>query len=143
VFSRAWVEPIAHALVALGTKHAWVVHGSDGLDEITGTGLSYAAEVKNGTVRIFEIDPRELGLICCKAEDLKGGDGSYNAAALLTVLNGIESAYRDVSVLNAAAGIVVAGRAETLGEAIILARTSIDSGEAKARLERLIEVSNS
>ncbi|MFC5068357.1 anthranilate phosphoribosyltransferase [Flaviflagellibacter deserti] len=143
VFSRAWVEPIAHALAALGTEHSWVVHGSDGLDEITGTGLSHAAEIRNGQVTLFDIDPRTFGLTCCTAEDLKGGDGIYNAAALLGVLDGVDNAYRDVTVLNAAAGLVVGGKAENLAEGVVLAQQSIDTGAARARLEKLIEVSNS
>lgn len=143
VFAPTWVEPIANALAALGTEHAWVVHGSDGLDEITGTGKSFAAEVKDGKVRIFDIHPEELGLICCNAEDLKGGDAAANAEALRGVLNGDPSAYRDVAVLNAAAGIVVAGQAKDLAEGVVLAGRSIDTGEAKARLEKLVKVSNS
>jgi anthranilate phosphoribosyltransferase len=143
VFAPTWVEPIAQALATLGTEHAWVVHGSDGLDEITGTGKTFAAEVKNGKVRLFDIHPEELGLICCDAEALKGGDGAVNAAALRGVLEGKSSAYRDVAVLNAAAGLVVAGKADTLAEAVVLAGASIDSGAALGRLEKLIKVSNS
>ncbi len=142
VFAPTWVEPIANALATLGTEHAWVVHGSDGLDEITGTGRTFAAEVKNGTVRVFDIHPEELGLVCCSAEDLKGGDASVNAEALRGVLAGVEGAYRDVSVLNAAAGLVVAGKAETLADGVVLARRSIDSGAARERLEKLVKVSN-
>ncbi len=143
VFAESWVKPIADALAALGTEHAWVVHGSDGLDEITGTGKTFAAEVKDGTVRLFDIHPEELGLICCTAEDLKGGDGAYNAAALREVLAGAQNAYRDVSVLNAAAGLIVAGKARTLDEGVVLAGASIDSGAAMRRLEKLAQVSNS
>lgn len=143
VFAPTWVEPIANALAALGTEHAWVVHGSDGLDEITGTGKSFAAEVKGGRVRIFDIHPEEMGLVCCTAEDLKGGDAAHNAQALRGVLAGDLNAYRDVAVLNAAAGLVVAGKAETLADGVVLAGKSIDSGAAMARLDKLIEVSNS
>jgi anthranilate phosphoribosyltransferase len=143
VFAPSWVEPIANALAQLGTEHAWVVHGSDGLDEITGTGKTFAAEVKGGKVRIFDIHPEELGLICCSAEDLKGGDAAVNAEALRGVLNGDQSAYRDVSVLNAAAGILVAGKAENLADAVVLAGRSIDTGAAKERLEKLVRASNS
>jgi anthranilate phosphoribosyltransferase len=142
VFASSWVEPIANALATLGTEHAWVVHGSDGLDEITGTGKSFAAEVKGGKVRVFDIHPEELGLICCKAEDLRGGDAAANAEALRGVLNGMSSAYRDVAVLNAAAGIVVAGKAKDLAEGVVLAGRSIDTGAAKDRLEKLVRVSN-
>jgi anthranilate phosphoribosyltransferase len=118
------------------------VHGSDGLDEITGTGKTFAAEVKGGKVRIFDIHPEELGLICCTAEDLRGGDAAVNAAALRGVLNGDLNAYRDVAVLNAAAGIVVAGKAENLADAVVLAGRSIDTGAAKERLEKLVQASN-
>lgn len=142
VFSRAWVEPIAQALVTLGTTHAWVVHGSDGMDEITGTGLTFVAEVKNGHVRQFEIEPSHFGLQCCHADDLKGGDANINAAALLAVLRGVPSAYRDVAVLNAAAGLIVAGRTSDLAEAVRLANASIDSGSALERLNALVETSN-
>jgi len=142
VFAPVWVEPIARALAALGTEHAWVVHGSDGLDEITGTGKTFAAEVKDGEVRVFDIHPEELGLVCCTAEDLKGGDGAYNAAALRDVLAGAQNAYRDVAVLNAAAGLIVAGKARNLDEAVVLASASIDSGAAMRRLDKLIQVSN-
>jgi anthranilate phosphoribosyltransferase len=142
VFAPTWVEPIAKALATLGTEHAWVVHGSDGLDEITGTGKSVVAEVKDGKVRLFDVDPEDYGLICCKAEDLKGGDGTVNAAALRGVLNGELNAYRDVAVLNAAAGLVVAGKAENLADAVVLACASIDTGSALARLEKLVKVSN-
>jgi anthranilate phosphoribosyltransferase len=142
VFAPTWVEPIANALAQLGTEHAWVVHGSDGLDEITGTGKTFAAEVKDGKVRIFDIHPEELGLKCCTADDLKGGDAAVNAEALRGVLNGTPSPYRDVAVLNAGAGIVVAGKAATLADGVALANKSIDTGAAKQRLENLIRVSN-
>lgn len=143
VFAPSWVEPIANALAQLGTEHAWVVHGSDGLDEITGTGKTFAAEVKGGKVRIFDIHPEELGLICCSTDDLKGGDAAVNATALRGVLTGDLNAYRDVAVLNAAAGLVVAGKAENLADAVVLAGRSIDTGAALQRLEKLIKASNS
>ncbi|MGQ4272842.1 anthranilate phosphoribosyltransferase [Terrihabitans sp. B22-R8] len=142
VFSRAWVEPIAEALLALGTSHSWVVHGSDGMDEITGTGHTYVAEIKNGKVCHFEIEPQQFGLECCQPSDLAGGDAVYNAAALLGVLDGHQSAYRDVAVLNAAAALIVAGRSADFGEAVRLAQSSLDDGAARARLDALIDVSN-
>jgi anthranilate phosphoribosyltransferase len=142
VFSRAWVEPIANALVALGTSHSWVVHGSDGMDEITGTGHTYVAEVKGGHVRHFKIEPGQFGLDVCCAEDLKGGDAEVNASALRRVLDGQRSAYRDVAVLNAAATLVISGRTHDLGEAVRLAQSSVDSGAARARLDDLVDVSN-
>jgi anthranilate phosphoribosyltransferase len=142
VFARHWVEPIAEALQKLGSIHAIVVHGSDGLDEITTTGPTYAAEVVGGAVRSFTISPEEIGLPRCEPADLRGGDAAENARRLRGVLEGVRSAYRDISILNAAAGLIVAGRAKTLAEGAEFARQSIDSGSARERLERLIAVSN-
>lgn len=142
VFAEALVEPIAEALAALGSRHAWVVHGRDGLDEITGTGPTVAAEVLDGNVRLFTIEPEQVGISCCRAEDLKGGDGAVNALALRGVLEGKPSAYRDVCVLNAGAGLVVAGRAANLAEGVDLAARAIDNGSALMRLDRLVEVSS-
>jgi anthranilate phosphoribosyltransferase len=142
VFSRHWVEPLAQVLQNLGSESAWVVHGSDGLDEITIAGPTYVAALENGTIRTFEIAPEDVGLLRAPPESLRGGDATENAKALLDVLKGKKSAYRDVAVLNAAAALVVAGRAPDLRSAVDLAATSITSGEAEARLERLIAVSN-
>ncbi|MDX6805388.1 anthranilate phosphoribosyltransferase [Terrihabitans rhizophilus] len=142
VFSRSWIEPIANALLALGTTHSWIVHGSDGMDEITNTAHTYVAEVKNGTVRHFEIEPEHFGLTCCQPADLKGGDAAFNAAALIGVLNGARTAYRDVSVMNAAAALVVAGRTTEFAEAVQMAQASVDRGAARERLDALIDVSN-
>lgn len=141
VFSPALVEPIAQALAALGSRHVWVVHG-EGLDEITGTGPTKVAEVLNGTVRSFEIRPEDVGFTCCTAEDLKGGDSLVNAEALRAVLRGQPSAYRDVSIFNAGAALVVAGRAKDIREGVALAKQSVDTGAALERLDRLVEVSN-
>lgn len=142
VFARPWVEPLAHVLAALGSERAWVVHGSDGLDEITTTGSTFVAELADGKVRTFEISPDELGLKRAAASDLKGGDAAANAAALRAVLEGMPGPFRDVALMNASAALVVAGKAAKLGEAIKLAAGSIDSGEAKKRLDRLVAVSN-
>jgi anthranilate phosphoribosyltransferase len=142
VFSRQWIEPLAQVLKNLGSEAAWVVHGSDGLDEITTAGPTHVAALENGAVRTFEIVPEELGLVRVKPEALRGGDAAANAQALADVLKGKKGAYRDVAVLNAAAGLVVAGRANELKQAIALAGQAIDSGAAHARLERLIAVSN-
>jgi anthranilate phosphoribosyltransferase len=142
VFSRQWLEPLALVLKNLGSEAVWVVHGSDGLDEITTSGATYVAALENSAVRSFEITPEEVGLARVKPEALRGGDAKTNAQALTEVLKGKKGAFRDVAVLNAAAGLVVAGRAKELKQAVALAEKSVDSGEADARLQRLIKVSN-
>jgi len=142
VFSRQWIEPLAQVLKNLGSEAAWVVHGSDGLDEITTSGPTHVAALEDGTVRTFEIAPEEIGLARVKPEALRGGDAYTNARALADVLKGKSCPFRDVAVLNAAAGLVVAGRAKELKQAIALAQQAIDSGAAQGRLERLIAVSN-
>jgi anthranilate phosphoribosyltransferase len=142
VFSRQWVEPLAEVLKNLGSESAWVVHGSDGLDEITICGRTSVAALENGKVRVFEIAPEDVGLSRCKPEDLRGSDPEANAAALLAVLKGAKSPHRDVSVINAGAALIVAGKATNLKDAVALAQHSIDSGEAKKRLDRLAAVSH-
>jgi anthranilate phosphoribosyltransferase len=142
VFSRHWVEPLAKVLGRLGSERAMVVHGSDGLDEITTAGPTNVASLENGTVRTFEISPEDVDLPKADPKRLLGGDAEANAAALLSVLKGQKSPYRDVAMFNAAAALVVAGRAKDLPDGMGLARTSIDSGEAEGRLDRLIAVSN-
>jgi anthranilate phosphoribosyltransferase len=142
VFSRQWIEPLAQVLKNLGSQAAWVVHGSDGLDEITTAGPTYVAALENGTVRTFEITPEDVGLQRVKPEALRGGEAKDNASALMDVLKGKKGAFRDVAVLNAAAGLMVAGRAKDLKQAVALAAKSLDSGEAEGCLDRLIAVSN-
>jgi anthranilate phosphoribosyltransferase len=142
VFSRHWVEPLAKVLGRLGSERAMVVHGSDGLDEITTAGPTSVASLENGAVRTFEISPEDVGLPKADPKRLLGGDAEANATALLSVLKGEKGAYRDVAMFNAAAALVVAGRAKDLPDGMALARTSIDSGEAEGRLDRLIAVAN-
>ncbi len=142
VFSRQWIEPMAHVLKNLGSESIWVVHGSDGLDEITTSGPTSVAALENGKVRTFEIAPEDVGLKKVKPEQLRGGDAAANAAALRDVLQGKNTAFRDIAVINAAAGLVVAGKVKDLKEGVALAAKAVDSGDAKARLERLIAVSN-
>src|SRR5882762_3327052 len=142
VFSRQWVEPLAHVLKNLGSDRAYVVHGSDGLDEITTAGPTAVAALEHGSVRTFEIVPESLGIARVKPDALRGGDAATNAAALKAVLEGRKSAYRDVAVLNAAAALVVAAKAETLADGLKLAQHAIDSGGAEGSLDRLIAVSN-
>jgi anthranilate phosphoribosyltransferase len=142
VFSKQWIEPLAHVLKNLGSERAFVVHGSDGLDEITTAGPTAVAALENGSVRTFEINPEDAGLARAKPEALRGGDAETNAAALKGVLEGKKGPLRDVTVLNAAAALVVAGAAADLQSGVALAQKSIESGEAEGRLDRLIVVSN-
>lgn len=142
VFSRQWIEPLAHVLKNLGSECVWVVHGSDGLDEITTSGPTYVAELAGGKVRTFEIIPDEIGITPLKPEALRGGDANSNAAALKDVLDNKDSAYRTVACLNAGAALVVAGAAKDIKEGMTLAQKSLESGAAKAKLDRLIAVSN-
>jgi anthranilate phosphoribosyltransferase len=142
VFSRQWIEPLAQVLKNLGSESVWVVHGSDGLDEITTAAPTHVAALENGAVRTFEITPEELGLQRVKPEALRGGDAKENAQALIDVLKGKSGAFRDVATLNAAAALVVAARAKDLKQALALAQKSIDSGEAATRLQRLVAISN-
>jgi anthranilate phosphoribosyltransferase len=142
VFSRQWTEPLAQVLKNLGAERVWVVHGSDGLDEITTTGPTAVAALENGAVRSFEISPEQVGLPRSKPEALRGGDAATNAKAVQDVLEGKPGAFRDVALLNAAAALVVAGKAKDLAAGLELAAHSVDSGEAEGRLDRLIVVSN-
>ena len=143
VFSRQWVLPLAQVLKNLGSDSVWVVHGSDGLDEITLTGPTFVAALEKGAIRSFEVSPEDAGLKRVAGEALKGGDAAANAVALRNVLEGLPGPYRDVALLNAAAALVMAGRAKDLKEAMALGTRSIDSGAAAERLMRLVAVSNS
>lgn len=142
VFSRHWVQPLAQVLKNLGAESAWVVHGSDGLDEITLTGPTYVAALENGEIHSFEITPAEAGLPNATAEDLKGGDAIANAASLRAVLEGKPGAFRNVALLNAAATLVVAGKAKDLKDGVALGAKSLDSGAAMDKLELLVKVSH-
>ena len=141
-FSKQWIEPMAQVLNNLGSEKIWVVHGSDGLDEITTSGPTSVAALENGKVRTFEIKPEDAGLKPSKPEALKGGDAETNAKSLLDVLKGKKNEFRDVSLINAAAALIVADKAKDLKEGAALAAKAIDSGEAEGRLDRLISVSN-
>lgn len=143
VFSRQWVQPLAQVLKNLGADSIWVVHGSDGLDEITLTGPTFVAALEGGNIRTFEITPDDAGLPRASGDALKGGDADANAVALKGVLDGKPSAYRDVALLNAAAALIVAGRAKDLKEGVAIGAKALDSGAAAERLKQLITVSNS
>jgi anthranilate phosphoribosyltransferase len=142
VFSRQWVQPLAQVLKNLGAEAAWVVHGSDGLDEITLSGPTFVATLDRGNIRSFEVTPEDAGLTRAGSEALKGGDAGANAVALQAVLDGKPGAYRDVALLNASAALIIAGRAKDLKEGVALGIKSLDSGAAAAKLKQLIAVSN-
>ena len=143
VFSPDLLRPIAEALPKLGVEAAWIVHGSDGLDEITTTGPTYVAALKGGVVEEFEVTPEDAGLPRATMADIKGGGPEENAAAIRALLEGARGAYRDIAVLNAAGALIVAGKAANLNDAARIAERAIDEGAAKAALARLVEISNS
>lgn len=142
VFSEAWIDPLTQVLKELGSKKVWTVHGSDGLDEMTTTGPTHVAALENGTIRRFTVTPDEVGLPVARLEDLKGADPAHNAAQLRAVLEGVRIPYRDIALLNAAAALVVADEAANLRDGLDRATRALDSGAAKATLERLVLVSN-
>ena len=137
-----WRHLMAEAFVGLGVEHIWVVHGSDGLDEITTTGPTFVSEVKDGKVTEFEIHPESYDLDVTTIESLRGGHPAENALALQGLLKGEHSDYRDIVRLNSGAAMMIAGLAADIPSGIDMATQSIDSGKARAALEALIEVSN-
>jgi anthranilate phosphoribosyltransferase len=142
VFSRAWVEPLAHVLKNLGSEACWICHGEGGMDEIVPSGTTWISELKGGEVRNFEVTPEAAGLTRSHSEDLKGGDAQQNAEALRGVLAGKPSAFADAALLTAAASLIVAGKASDLKAGVAAAREAIGSGAAAKALARLVEVSN-
>jgi anthranilate phosphoribosyltransferase len=142
VFGQEWVEPLARVLGLLGAERAWVVHGSDGLDELTTAGVSDVAVLDAGRVSTFKISPRNAGLPEARPEDLTGGNAVENAAHIRAVLQGMQGPFRDVVLLNAAAALLVAGKAKTLREGVALAAESIDSGKAMGVLDALVTLSH-
>ncbi len=141
VFAPQWVRPLAEVLKQLGSQRVWVVHG-DGLDEMTVTGETLVAELKDGKVREVTVTPGDAGLGMHEFEQLKGGDAEHNAAALRVVLDGGQNAYRDIVLLNAAASLIVADKVTNLKDGAKMAAEAIDCGAAKRGLEKLIAVSN-
>ena len=141
VFDPKWLVPMAEVLGALGSERAWIVHGQ-GLDELTTTGETQVAELQGGRVSVFTVTPEDAGLPRARIEDLRGGDAEENAAALRALLDGAKGPYRDIVVLNAAAALLVAGRATTLREGAELAAQVIDDGRASAALAALVEATN-
>ncbi|TIL37627.1 MAG: anthranilate phosphoribosyltransferase [Mesorhizobium sp.] len=141
VFLPEWIMPVAETLKALGADHAWVAHG-DGYDEITTTGETQVAELVGGEIRSFTLTPEAVGLKRHTKDELRGGDAAYNAQALRDMLGGAAGAFRDTVLMNAGAGLVVAGKATTLADGMATAAQAIDSGRALKVLDRLVEISN-
>ena len=142
IADREWVEPLAQVLGNLGLERAWVFHGEGGLDEMTTTGTTYVAELKDGAVRSFEVTPEDAGLQRADLEQLLGGDPRRNAEAMRQLLAGEPSAFRDVVVYTAAGALVVADKVENLKDGARLAAEAIDSGEAQRRLDKMVEITN-
>lgn len=141
VYSRRWVKPLAQVLYNLGSKHVLVVHGSDGLDEVTTTGETFVTEVKDGLLRDYQISPEEFGLRKAGFEELSGGTVEENARIITEVLSGKRGSRRDIVLLNAGCAIYAADKADSIGEGIKLAQEAIDSGKALKKLELLKEYS--
>jgi anthranilate phosphoribosyltransferase len=142
VFSSAWLEPLAEVLRILGSERVWIVHGGDGLDEMTTAAATRIVELKHGEIRAFEVTPEDVGLPRADPAALKGGDPAHNAAALRAVLDGSRDAYRDIAVLNAAGALVVAEAARDLADGVERAQQALDAGKARETLDRLVTVSN-
>jgi anthranilate phosphoribosyltransferase len=143
VFAKEWLEPYAEALRALGCERAMVVHGRDGLDELTTTDITYAATLEGGVITRSEIAPENAGLKRASLEALRGGNAAENAKALKALFDGRKSAYRDIVMLNAAAALMVAERARDIMAGAALAEQLLDSGAARDKLEQLVKASNS
>jgi anthranilate phosphoribosyltransferase len=141
VFDKSWVRPMAEALQKLGSTAALVVHGSDGLDEITLTGQTYCAELKDGMITEYTLSPNDFGLPTIRTEDIQGGDASVNAVALMELLKGKKSAYRDIVLANAAATLVLAEHSKDLKDAVTTAAETIDTGKALKILQDYIQFS--
>src|SRR2546430_4875692 len=140
VYAAALTEPLARVLAELGTFRAFVVHGADGLDEISNTGESRVSEVREGIVRTFNVRPEDFGLSRASIRDLLGGDREQNAEIIRTILRGEPGPRRDIVLMNAAAALVVGAKARDLKEGVELAARSIDSGAARAKLARLVRL---
>ncbi|HEX3972994.1 MAG TPA: anthranilate phosphoribosyltransferase [Stellaceae bacterium] len=141
VFAPTWVKPVAEVLGKLGSERAWVVHGQ-GLDELTTCGTSIVAELNHGKVETFEVTPEMAGLKQAKLDELRGGDPAANAATLHKLLDGTEGPIRDIVLLNAAAALIVAGKAKDLKEGVAIGVKSIASGAAKQSLAKLVAITN-
>jgi anthranilate phosphoribosyltransferase len=142
VFAKEWVEPMAQVLGKLGAEKAWVIHGSDGIDELTTTGPSYVSAYEDGKVTNFEVSPSDAGIPFSKTEDIKGGDAEENAKAMTAMLCGEKGAFRDIVIYTAAAALIVADKASDLKEGAAIAADAIDSGKAQKALNSMISITN-
>jgi anthranilate phosphoribosyltransferase len=142
VFAEDWVEPLAEVLKGLGHERAWVVHGADGLDELSTTGESQVTELKDGKLRSFTVTPEEAGLNRASLEDLKGGDAEHNAIVMRAMLDGEHGPFRNVVLYSSAAALIIAGKAEDLKSGVAQAAEAVDSGKAKATLAQLVAITN-
>ena len=143
VFDKKWLEPMAETLRSLGSQRALLVNGSDGLDELTTTGVSYVAELNDHNIKTYEINPEKLGLKLSKFDDLIGGDPKQNAKKIINLLEGEKGPYRDIVLLNSAAALYVDGKVKNLKDGISMSENSIDNGNAKIALDNLVRASNS
>lgn len=142
VYSQQWVEPVAAALLANRAIKAWVVHSSEGLDELSTSGPNFVAQIADGDLRSFELHPEQFGLKLTDPKDLIGGEPADNAAAIVALFDGAPSAYRETVLLNAGAALLVADKVTSIEDGIALGRETIDSGKARETLARLVAVSN-
>jgi anthranilate phosphoribosyltransferase len=142
VYSQQWVEPVAAALLANRAIKAWVVHSSEGLDELSTSGTNFVAQIAGGDLRSFELNPEQVGLKLTDPKDLLGGTPEENALAIQALLEGAPGAYRDTVLLNAGAALLVADKVATIEDGIALAAQTVDSGKARETLARLVAVSN-
>jgi len=142
VFAKHWVEPLAHVLKNLGSEACWIVHGEDGLDELTTTGASFVAELKDGKVTTRTVSPADAGLPVAKPADLKGGTPDVNAQAIRDLLAGKAGAYRDIVLYNAAASLIVAGKAADLKSGVAMGAKAIAEGAVTRTLDRLVAITN-
>ncbi|MGM0421683.1 MAG: anthranilate phosphoribosyltransferase [Pseudomonadota bacterium] len=140
VYDKKLCTPLAETLKQLGCVHAWIVHGKDGLDELTTTTSTAITELKDGKIRSFEVHPHDLDIGVYKKSDLLGGSATENAAAICALLDGKRGAYRDIVILNAAAALIVSGTVQNLSQGADMARQSLDTGKAKQALDRLVEI---
>ena len=143
VFSRDWLEPMAQTLKTLGSERIWVVHGGDGSDELTTTGVSHVVALEDGEIRSFDLTPDAAGLATATLDELKGGDAAFNADAIRTLVAGEQTAYRDVVCYGTAAALLIAERVDNLVDGVQAAAEAIDGGKAGDVLHRLVKISNS
>lgn len=143
VYDKSLIIPFAESLKTLGSTNAWIVHGRDGLDEVSITGETYCAELKNGSINEFSIKPSDIDLPTAKISEIIGGEPEENAKKILELFNGKKNAFRDVVILNTASALVATGNSNNLEEAALMSIKSIDEGKALLKLEQLVELTNS